>query len=66
MSDSSNDIKIIGLTGQFKDTEFYINKPEFIVGRSKDCDLLLDEKTVSGKHAKFIKVDDHYELHDLK
>jgi pSer/pThr/pTyr-binding forkhead associated (FHA) protein len=28
------------------------NSPELVVGRNKSCDLVLDEKTVSGEHAR--------------
>lgn len=29
------------------------NVPEFVVGRERSCDLILDEKTVSAEHARF-------------
>ena len=38
--------------------EFYIEKDEFIIGRSPESDVLLDDITVSRKHALLKKDDD--------
>lgn len=44
--------------------EFYIEKDEFIIGRSPESDVLLDDITVSRKHALLIKDGDNYRLLD--
>ncbi len=44
--------------------EFYIEKDEFIIGRSSESDVLLDDITVSRKHALLIKDGDNYRLLD--
>ncbi len=44
--------------------EFYIEKDEFIIGRSPESDVLLDDITVSRKHALLIKDGDDYRLLD--
>lgn len=35
------------------------------VGRSSDCDLVLDQDEVSRRHARFVRSGDRYEVHDL-
>jgi len=44
--------------------EFYIEKDEFIIGRSPESDVLLDDITVSRKHALLKKDGDDYKLTD--
>ena len=44
--------------------EFYIEKDEFIIGRSPESDVLLDDITVSRKHALLKKDEDEYRLID--
>ncbi len=44
--------------------EFYIEKDEFIIGRSPESDVLLDDITVSRKHALLKKDGNDYRLHD--
>jgi len=44
--------------------EFYIEKDEFIIGRSPESDVLLDDITVSRKHALLKKDSDDYRLLD--
>jgi pSer/pThr/pTyr-binding forkhead associated (FHA) protein len=44
--------------------EFYIEKDEFVIGRSPESDVLLDDITVSRKHALLKKDGDDYKLLD--
>ncbi len=44
--------------------EFYIENDEFIIGRSPESDILLDDITVSRKHALLKKDGDDYRLID--
>ncbi len=44
--------------------EFYIEKDEFIIGRSPESDVLLDDITVSRKHALLKKDGNDYRLLD--
>ena len=44
--------------------EFYIEKDDFIIGRSPESDVLLDDITVSRKHALLKKDEDEYRLID--
>lgn len=43
---------------------FYIEKDEFLIGRSPESDVLLDDITVSRKHAVLRKEDDGFKLID--
>jgi hypothetical protein len=45
--------------------KFFIEKPIFNIGRSADSDVLLDDITVSRKHAVIKKIDNKYILTDL-
>lgn len=39
--------------------------PVVVVGRSQECELFLDDVTVSRRHAELRSVDGEWELHDL-
>jgi pSer/pThr/pTyr-binding forkhead associated (FHA) protein len=41
-----------------------LNKPELSIGRGSDCDVLLNDKTVSRHHARIAKESDKWMLHD--
>lgn len=58
-------IKLVGLTGAYTDRVYPIDKAEFVIGRSHACDLVLEEQTISGRHARISKVGDHCEVEDL-
>lgn len=59
-------VKLVGMGGAAKDKTYALDKEEFLVGRARDCDLRLDENTISGRHAKILRVEDHYEVEDLQ
>ncbi|MGB8258994.1 MAG: FHA domain-containing protein, partial [Terracidiphilus sp.] len=40
-------------------------KNEWIVGRDPDCDLIVAEPPVSGRHCKLTRQGDHYTIEDL-
>jgi pSer/pThr/pTyr-binding forkhead associated (FHA) protein len=46
--------------------EIDITKPTFTIGRKPDNDLVLDDPTVSGHHARIVKIQATYLLEDLK
>ena len=58
-------VRLIGLSGAYKGNEYLLTGSEFMIGRAKDCNLVLDESTVSAKHAKITKIGDNYEIMDL-
>ena len=55
---------LIVIKGPSIGDEFYIEKDEFIIGRSPESDVLLDDITVSRKHALLKKDEDEYRLID--
>jgi len=59
-------VKLVGLTGRYRDCIYLIHAGEFLIGRSPECHLILEESTVSGKHARIVRCGDHYELQDLR
>jgi pSer/pThr/pTyr-binding forkhead associated (FHA) protein len=58
--------RLVGITGAYRGNEYFIDKDEFVIGRASDCDLMVNENTISGRHAKINKVGDHFEISDLK
>jgi len=65
-NETENEVKLTGLSGLHKDKTYVLDKAEFLVGRARDCDLRMEENTISGRQAKILKVQDHYEIEDLQ
>jgi pSer/pThr/pTyr-binding forkhead associated (FHA) protein len=42
-----------------------LDKEEFVIGRLPQCDLVINEETISARHAKIIRKEDHFEILDL-
>lgn len=63
---SEKQVHLLGLTGPYRDCIYLIKKDEFLIGRSSECDLILNETSISAKHARIVKRGDQYELQDLK
>lgn len=51
--------------GPNRGERFLLNSPETSIGRSGDNDILLDDVTVSRKHANIRRAGDRFELIDL-
>lgn len=45
---------------------FPVNKPEMLVGRSADCDIVIEDGTVSRKHARIISKPGRFVVENLK
>ncbi len=56
---------IVVIKGPNVGEKFFLIKPKFEIGRSHDSDILLDDVTVSRKHAVLEKVDNDYIVSDL-
>lgn len=54
------------LTGLAFGKRYDLTKPETIMGRHPDCDIVLDAGAVSRQHAKVVQRDGEYLLEDLK
>ena len=59
-------VKLIGLSEPYKGKAFVIEKEDFLIGRTNSCDLVMDQSTISGRHARIQKFGDHYEIVDLQ
>ena len=56
---------IVVIKGPNVGEKFFLIKPKFEIDRSHDSDILLDDVTVSRKHAVLEKVDNDYIVSDL-
>lgn len=54
-----------GITGIYKDREYYITGNEFVIGRGPECELQMKETTISARHAKIVRQDAVFEIIDL-
>jgi pSer/pThr/pTyr-binding forkhead associated (FHA) protein len=59
-------VRLVGLSDPYRGQVFVIDKDDYVIGRGSDADLVLSESTISGRHAKIQKVEDHYEILDLQ
>jgi pSer/pThr/pTyr-binding forkhead associated (FHA) protein len=58
--------RLIGQTGYLKDKVFYLDVPEFTVGRVKGSSLVVEDASVSRNHAKILHKGDSLVLFDLR
>lgn len=58
-------VRLVGESGAYKGNEYYVKKDVYIIGRAPDCDLVINENTVSGKHSRISKVGDHFTIQDM-
>ncbi len=42
-----------------------LDLPHVLIGRSAECDIVLDDRQVSRQHARVFRADDHYFIEDL-
>lgn len=56
---------LIAHEGQLAGERWPIEQDEFVIGRGGDCDIILPERQVSRYHAKIMREDGKYILHDL-
>ncbi|HRD36808.1 MAG TPA: FHA domain-containing protein, partial [Candidatus Nanopelagicaceae bacterium] len=55
---------LISLSGPGKGARFLINSDRTVIGRAVDCDIFLDDVTVSRKHAEVIRNGKSYSFKD--
>ena len=58
--------KLIVLQGKDKEKEFTFTKKRIIIGRAKDCDIIIDDPIVSRKHAEVSCEGGSYFIRDLE
>jgi len=56
---------LIAREGQLTGERWQIDVEEFVIGRGADCQIMLPERQVSRYHAKIVKDNGRYILHDL-
>lgn len=58
--------KLVVVSSNFAGQEFPLNRQEMIIGRGEDCDIIIDHRSVSQRHAKVIReTGNHYQIVDL-
>lgn len=63
---AKSDIPIlIAQTGPVKGQRWSLVKPESVIGRDPDCDIVIPDRQVSRKHALLRRVEAGFELEDL-
>lgn len=56
-------LKIVDRNGKISTME--ITKDRYVIGRDKECDIQLDDQTVSRRHAEIFKFGEHYIIKDM-
>jgi hypothetical protein len=56
---------LIAREGQLTGERWLIDVKEFVIGRGADCQIMLPERQVSRYHAKIVRENGRYVLHDL-
>jgi len=56
---------LIAREGQLTGERWQIDTKEFVIGRGADCQIMLPERQVSRYHAKIVRENGRYILHDL-
>ncbi len=64
MQDSSVPILVVQ-EGQLAGKRWPLNKPEFIIGRGEDCDIVLPDRQVSRRHLRVLHGEEGYYAEDL-
>lgn len=58
--------KLVVISSNFAGQEFPLNRKEMIIGRGEDCDIIIDHRSVSQRHAKVVReTGNHYQIVDL-
>ena len=64
MQDSANPILVVQ-EGQLAGKRWPLNKPEFVIGRCEDCDIVLPDRQVSRRHLRVVRNEDGYFVEDV-
>ncbi len=54
-----------GMSGGYRDSEYFLDDDVFQVGRAPGSDLVLKDRTISGRHARIVHRVDGYWMEDL-
>lgn len=64
MQDSAVPIVVVQ-EGQLAGKRWPLNKPEFVIGRGEDCDIVLPDRQVSRRHLRVVRDEDGFSVEDL-
>jgi predicted component of type VI protein secretion system len=56
---------LLMMEGRKPGQRFFVDQPEFIIGRDAECELVISDRQVSRRHARIVLEGDHYVLEDL-
>jgi predicted component of type VI protein secretion system len=56
---------LLVVEGETPGQKILVDRPELLIGRDEDCDLVIPERQVSRHHARLTHVEDRYMLADL-
>jgi anti-anti-sigma factor len=59
------DVKLVAVEGEWRDSVFPIEGPEFVIGRAATCQLQLDHSLVDLEHCRIRRDGDNFILEDL-
>jgi hypothetical protein len=66
MGERNGDVPVlISQTGKLTGARWPLNRDEILIGRSPECDYVIDDRQVSRKHARVFRMNDGYYLSDL-
>jgi hypothetical protein len=60
-----NSVRLLGMSGPYLGIDYEIKPPEFVIGRILDCQLVMNDKTISARHARIYYSDNAYIIEDL-
>jgi pSer/pThr/pTyr-binding forkhead associated (FHA) protein len=58
-------LELEGVEGSHAGTRITVDRTPFVIGRSRDCELPIDDKRASGKHARILRSGAQYHVEDL-
>lgn len=58
--------RLVGRDGKWRGKEFILEKDTISIGRVKDNDIMIDDPSISRKHAKLVRMGEQYILFDLR
>ncbi|MFN8445823.1 MAG: winged helix-turn-helix domain-containing protein [Caldilineaceae bacterium] len=58
--------RLVCLTGSQCGIEYELAKEILVLGRSADCDIVVDDQFASRRHAEILHNQDSYQIHDLQ
>jgi len=56
---------LLVMDGEQSGQRFFIDQPEFVIGRDEGCDLVISDRQVSRRHARIRPQGEQYALEDL-